>query len=186
MYKIMTKLHTAAENIFGFYMVENDKEEKVEYQVKTKEEAAETALELLGKVGYDDLRIVDDQSYYLDLIYGKKPIPVENLYNLTLTGPEGFLVEALYDEEIEILDEGKTLKASNIKENESISAKINFNPAIQSFHLVINDKEYKTGLPTWIVYENIDDNSGKITFNGITRDYTIEVIIDEDIFVESK
>ena len=142
MYKIMTKLHTAAENIFGFYMVENDKEEKVEYQVKTKEEAAETALELLGKVGYDDLRIVDDQSYYLDLIYGKKPIPVENLYNLILTGPKGFLVEAIYDEEIEILDEGKTLKASNIKENESISAKINFNPAIQSFHLVINDKEY--------------------------------------------
>ena len=85
-----------------------------------------------------------------------------------------------------ILEEGKTLKASNIKENESISAKINFNPAIQSFHLVINDKEYKTGLPTWIVYESIDDNSGKITFNGITRDYTIEVIIDEDIFVESK
>ena len=24
------------------------------------------------------------------------------------------------------------------------------------------------------------------TFNGITRDYTIEVIIDDDIFVESK
>ena len=68
----------------------------------------------------------------------------------------------------------------------SISAKINFNPAIQSFHLVINDKEYKTGLPSWIVYESIDDNSGKITFNGITRDYTIEVIIDDDIFVESK
>ena len=36
MYKIMTKLHTAAENIFGFYMVENDKEEKVEYQVRQK------------------------------------------------------------------------------------------------------------------------------------------------------
>ena len=186
MYKIMTKLHTAAENIFGFHMVENDKEEKVEYQVKTREEAAETALELLGKVGYDDLRIVDDQSYYLDLIYGKKPIPVENLYNLTLTGPDGFLVEAAYDEEIEILDEGKTLKASNIRENESISANISFSKDIQSFHLVINDKEYKTGMPNWIIYESIDDSTGKITFNGITRDYKIEVIIDEDVFIESK
>lgn len=71
MYKIMTKLHTSAENIYAFYMVTNDKEEIVEYSVETPEEAAEQALEILKQVGYADLRIVDDKSYYLDLIYGK-------------------------------------------------------------------------------------------------------------------
>ena len=49
-------------------MVVNDKDEKVEYAVNTPEEAAATALKLLGRVGYEDLRIVDDKSYYLDLL----------------------------------------------------------------------------------------------------------------------
>ena len=61
MYKIMTKLHTSRENVFAFHMVVNDKDEKVEYAVNTPEEAAITALKLLGRVGYEDLRIVDDK-----------------------------------------------------------------------------------------------------------------------------
>lgn len=197
MYKIMTKLHTSKENVFGFHMVTNDNEEKVEYQVKTKEEAAETALDLLGRVGYEDLRIVDDQSYYLDLIYGKKPIPEENLYTLTIVGPSVLHAELKYDEPNvisysmgegnsigEVINTSAVLKVEGIKENETVSTRISFDIPVQSFHLVINDKEYKTGLPKWISYEEENKNTGILSFHGITRDYIIEVIIDDDTFIE--
>ena len=75
MYKVMTKLHTMRENVYAFHMITNEKGEKVEYEAETPEEAAETAISLLGRVGYEDLRIVDDKSYYIDLIYGKRPQP---------------------------------------------------------------------------------------------------------------
>ena len=90
MYKIMTKLHTSRENVFAFHMVSNDNGEIVEYSVGTPEEAANVALELLGRVGYEDLRIVDDKSYYLDLIYGRRPIPEPNLYKITYENISGY------------------------------------------------------------------------------------------------
>ena len=108
MYKIMTKLHTSRENVFAFHMVTNDRDEIVEYAVGTPEEAAITALELLGRVGYEDLRIVDDKSYYLDLIYGKKPIPEPNLYVLTYENIEGYAPDA---EKIENIEEGATVSS---------------------------------------------------------------------------
>lgn len=224
MYKIMTKLHTMKENVFAFHMVTNDNEEVVEYSVKTKDEAAEKALELLGRVGYEDLRIVDDKSYYLDLVYGRKPIPEENLYKLTIESPYFFHAELAYKgdetpEPIEpeqptdpedfdamayLLDrnykedenvaggsgvpeekpENNILVVNDIRLNETVSVNISWDTPIQSYHFVINDVEYKTGLPKWITYEEYNKTSGRLTFNGITRDYYIEVIVDDDIFVE--
>ena len=165
MYKIMTKLHTSRENVFAFHMVANDKDEIVEYGVLTPEEAAATALELLGKVGYEDLRIVDDKSYYLDLIYGKKPIPEPNLYVLTYENIEGYTPD----------------KASieNIEEGATVSSLITFDGVISAFHLIVDGKEYKTGNPAWITFDEISDTEVKITYSGITRDHTVEIIIDD-------
>lgn len=219
MYKIMTKLHTMKENVFAFHMVTNDNDEKVEYAVKTKDEAAEMALDLLGKVGYNDLRIIDDQSYYLDLVYGRKPIPEENFYKLTLVSPYFFHAELAYKEEEPVEEpveptepieeptepkeeetiepqcedvpeygnsgtppENNILVVDGIRLNETVSVDIKLDHEVQSYHFVINDVEYKTGLPKWITYDEFDKVSGRLTFNGITRDYYIEVIVDEDIF----
>lgn len=168
MYKIMTKLHTSAENIYAFYMVTNDKEEIVEYSVETPEEAAEQALEILKQVGYADLRIVDDKSYYLDLIYGKKPEPVENTYTLEIKCPAGMTADPSFIDEI--------------KENATVQSTIEFDSSIISFHLIIDGKEYKTGLPKWISYESLSDTKGVFTFSGITRDHVIEIEVDEYIY----
>lgn len=169
MYKIMTKLHTSRENVFAFHMVTNDNDEKVEYAVATPEEAAITALELLGKVGYEDLRIVDDKSYYLDLIYGKKPIPEPNLYVLSYENIEGYAPDA---ERIENIEEGAT-----------VSSLITFGGAVDSFHLIVDGKEYKTGNPAWITFEEISETEVKITYSGITRDHTVEIVIDEGLII---
>lgn len=172
MYKIMTKLHTSRENVFAFHMTTNDQGETIEYGVLTPEEAAITALELLGRVGYEDLRIVDDKSYYLDLIYGKKPIPEPNLYVLTYENIEGYTPDA------EVID--------NIEEGATVSSLITFNGAVTAFHLIVDGKEYKTGNPTWITFEEISDTEVKVTYSGITRDHTVEIVIDEGLIENSE
>lgn len=164
MYKIMTKLHTVADSIYSFYMTKNDKEETIEYGVSTEKEAAEKALELLEKVGYADLRIIDDKPYYLDLIYGAKPIPAPNLYTFEMVVPEKCSVDK------EIIE--------NIEENSTVKVNISFEEEIDTFHLIIDEKEYKTGLPIWVTYENIDKLNGTLVFNGITRDHKVELVID--------
>jgi hypothetical protein len=158
------------ENVFAFHMTINDQGERVEYGVLTPEEAAEKALELLGRVGYEDLRVVDDKSYYIDFIYGKRPVPEPNLYKIVYVNIKG------YTPDQEIID--------NIEEGATVSSIITFeNPeAMDAFHLIVDEKEYKTGNPKWINYDVISDNQVKITYSGITRDHTVEVIIDEDLF----
>ena len=156
MYKIMTKLHTMKENVFAFHMVPSDRDPKttVEYKVATPEEAKEMALTLLGRVGYEDLRIVDDKSYYLDLLWGKKPDPAQNLYRLVfVNNGEGYTADPY--------------NKSDIEEEETVKVLIHFNSKPDSFHLVLDGKEYKTGMPEWISYEEIDDTSCYLYFNGI-------------------
>ena len=167
MYKIMTKLHTFKENVFAFHMVPNDRGEIVEYGVLTPEEAAITALELLGRVGYEDLRIVDDKSYYIELVYGKKPIPEPNLYTITYENIKDYVPDK---EKIENIEEGAT-----------VSSLITFDNAVDSFHLIVDDKEYKTGNPAWIQFEVLSNTEVKITYTGITRDHTVEIVIDNII-----
>ena len=67
MYKIMTKLHTKAESVYRYYMIRNDQGELVDFETEDREEAAEVALELLRRVGYLDLRVVDEQPYYIEV-----------------------------------------------------------------------------------------------------------------------
>ena len=168
MYKIMTKLHTAAENIYAFYMVTNDNGEVIEYSVATPEEAAEQALEILKQVGYADLRIVDDKSYYMDLIYGVKPLPIVNKYTLTVKGPG------------EITIDPETME--DIEENATVQVKVKFATPVEAFHLIIDEKEYKTGMPKWITYQSLTETEGILTFSGITRDHVVEIEIDDHIY----
>ena len=165
MYKILTKLHTVTDNVWRFHMVENDEGEEVEYQVATPKAAAEQALTLLGRVGYEDLRIVDDQSYYLDLIYGKKPPVIENYYTITYENIEG------YEPDREVIE--------RIPEGATVSSIITFNPLATQFHLIVDDKEYKTGNPNWITFGLDAEGNTTITYSGITRDHTVEIVIDE-------
>lgn len=167
MYKIMTKLHTTRENVFAFHMVTNDKGETVEYSVTTLEEAADKALELLERIGYADLRIADDQSYYLDLIYGTKPVPEVKTYTVEIICPTG--VTATPD------------LFTEVAENSTVRTQIDFEMPVKSFHLIIDGEEQKAGLPEWIEYNEISLLQGILTFTGITQDHIIEIVVDEEI-----
>ena len=165
MYKIMTKLHTQADKIYAFHMVTNDKDEIVEYASMSKDEAADEALKLLGRVGYEDLRVVDDLSYYLDFIYGRRPSDIPETYILEYVNIEGYTPDI---EKIEGIEEGAT-----------VISDITFAKAVSQFHLIVDEKEYKLGNPAWIKYEIVSDKEVKIIYSGITRDHTVEIKIDK-------
>ena len=167
MYKVMTKLHTRKENVYAFHMVKNDQGEIVEYGVATPEEAAETAIQLLGRVGYEDLRIVDDKSYYIDLIYGERPHPIPGFYTLTYVNIQQYEPD---EEVIEDIEEGETVS--------SIITFITPEPVVQ-FHLKVDGVEYAQGNPDWIEFDKLTDYQWKITYSGITRDHTVEIIVDQ-------
>ncbi len=164
MYKIMTKLHTQAGNIYAMHTVTDEDGEAIEYSVETPEEAAETALDLLKKVGYADLRIMDDQSYYLDLIYGIKPEPEEDTYTVTITGPDSLIADPALIEDISFGD--------------TVESVITFSEVPESFHLIIDGEELQTGLPEWISYAEITNLSGTLTFADIEDNHVIEIVVD--------
>ena len=93
MYKILTKLHTSTENIYALHTVKDEDDNMIEYEAETGTEAAQEALKLLGQIGYEDLRIVNDESYYLDLIYGQKPEDPEEKYTIQFIYPDGVACE---------------------------------------------------------------------------------------------
>ena len=68
MYKILTKLHTKSPGIYRMYMVRNEEGELVEYGTNDAREAAQIVHDVLSKIGYADLKIVDDRAYYVDIV----------------------------------------------------------------------------------------------------------------------
>lgn len=166
MYKVMTKLHTRKENVYAFYTVANDEGEQIEYEAETPEEAAETAISLLGRVGYEDLRIVDDKSYYIDLIYGKRPQPGPQFYTLQYVNISGYTPEQTIIE--------------NIEEGTTVSSLITFTfpEFITSFHLIVDGVEYSEGNPDWIEFSEIIEGQVTITYYNINQDHEIQIVID--------
>lgn len=165
MYKILTKLHTSTENIYALHTVKDEDGNMIEYEAETGIEAAQEALKLLGQIGYEDLRIVNDESYYLDLIYGQKPEDPEEKYTIQFIYPDGVACEP------EII--------SNILYNSTVSATIAFSVAPLSFHLIVDGEDMSAGLPDWIVYNSINGTAGTITFEKVVANHTIEIVVDE-------
>ena len=165
MYKILTKLHTSTENIYALHTVKDEDGNMIEYEAETGTEAAQEALKLLGQIGYEDLRIVNDESYYLDLIYGQKPEDPEEKYTIQFIYPDGVACEP------EII--------SNILYNSTVSATIAFSVAPLSFHLIVDGEDMSAGLPDWIVYNSINGTAGTLTFEKVVANHTIEIVVDE-------
>lgn len=167
MYKVMTKLHTMKENVYAFHTIADADGKQIEYEAETPQEAAEMAISLLGRVGYEDLRIVDDKSYYIDLIYGKRPKPIPDLYTIHYINIRDYEPDQEYIE--------------NIIEGSTVQSVITFlEPEIlSSFHLIVDGIEYPDGNPEWIEFSEIEDGKVTITYKNITDNHDVEVWIDE-------
>ena len=210
MYKILTKLHTKSPGIYRMYMVRNEEGELVEYGTNDAREAANIVHDVLSKIGYADLRIVDDRAYYVDIVdIVDHPITDEDVQEaLDLLSRVGYddldlLNEASYDVEfhwgnrpeeepekysLNFEGDGVSFKEDyidGILAGESRDNKITFEEKPDAFHLKINGEECSEGIPEWITYEVIDDCNGILTISNITQNYVIEVVIDTDLIIDT-
>ncbi len=203
MYRILTKLHTKSPGIYRMYMIKNEEGELVEYGTNDAREAAHIVHDVLSKIGYADLKIIDDRAYYVDIVdVVDHPITDEDVEQaLDLLSHVGYsdldlLNEASYDVEfhwgnrpeeepekyaLNFEGEGVTFKEDfidGILAGESRENKVTFDTPPQAFHFKINGEDYNEGIPEWIEYTTIDECSGILTINDINQNYVIEIIID--------
>lgn len=164
MYRILTKLHTVADNVWAFHTVLNKEEEKELYGTEAYEDAQAMAEELLGRIGYEDIKIVNDGPFYVSVVEGEKPVPEIPTYKIEMLEVEGCVITPALIE--------------NIKEGDSANVGLTFEGIVPSFHLIINEEEYSEGLPSWIEFKALSATTGILYFNNIDKDYLIQIVVD--------
>ena len=196
MYKILTKLHTHRDGIHVFHMIQDENKQWIEYATDSQEEAKEMALSLLKKVGYKDLRIVDDKDYYVEidnvaneLITSKEIEQAEDLLQCVGYGDLYLSNDAQYDVQLywgKKPEEEKpvytiTVQApegfivvpytSTVTQGDSATFTIGFTTQIQNFHFKINGQDFPEGIPSYIKYDK-----GVVTIENVQSDLAIELI----------
>lgn len=205
MYKILTRLHTQSPGVFRYHMISDDAGNLSEFQAETLEEVELEVIKILEKVGCYDLRVIEEQPYYIDLEYSEDPdfngeseaaatlkmlnfigwrelrISDNKPFSITLTWGTKPEEEGPYYTLTITAPETCVVEPNYIEgigEGCSRSAKITFPEDFNSFHLIVDGDDTTSGIPEWIDYEPLTSNEGIITFQGINNNHVIEIVID--------
>lgn len=204
MYKILTHLHTQSPSIHRYHMVQNDKGEWVDYQSDNLDDVEATAIELLKNIGYCDLTVVEEHPFYVDLYYQEDPefsgeaekeealtmLQYLGWDDLRISDQKPFGIDIIWGTKpemvkpkynINVTSSLGTVEPTNIEgvvEGTSCSFTVDFGEEVETFHLIINNEEQTEGIPQWIKYTKLSANVHHFELNGITQDYTIEVVAD--------
>lgn len=206
MYRIMTKLHTLQSEVWRYYMIQDPQGQFVPYGTEDEEEVRAVALDILNRVGYLDLKIVEDKDYHLLFTpkgyYG--PITDEDakmvLDAIQYAGYGDIDVAKGADYELELVW-GKAPQAneptysitfinhengyfelpliSGIKEGGSVTNKITILQGYSAFHFLVDGVDCSTGLPNWLEYREVNGEPLFICKN-ITEDHIIEICVDDN------
>lgn len=193
MYKIMVKLNTQSPNMYQVLTVNG-----AEYVAETLEEVKEKAKEILTHIGSNDVKIIDDKEYYVKvtdyfneaidykdverleqlltscgsgkvtlsnvgdyetaIVWGKRPEVTPDRYNVEVNATDDIMVEPY---------------SRVIEEGLSASFNITLGEGVSSFHIIVNDEEFTTGLPDYIKYAD-----GILTIEDIHNDLVVMLIQD--------
>lgn len=151
MYKLMYRVLSAAPNVFAFWGEKMEDGTVNVYSYETEKEVKEAGRLLAKKVGTDDIRVVQDEDYYLKLIYGLEPTPEPQTYSVIFSGLE-------HTEEITDILAGASISTEYVK-------------GLDDYHFVINGEEV-LGLPEWMKLQD-----GILTLNCINQNYDIQIIL---------
>lgn len=208
MYKILIKLDTKNPSIYHFYQIKNDQGEMIDYATSSKDEAKIMTLELIKKFGYKQLKVVQDEPFYINIIPDNdfEPFNEEEINDmlklLEFTGQDDLVLTKRSDYSLDfkwglrpekliptytINFDGDNVEFSqtsftDVLEDSSVINEITFLVPSPSFHLIVkyDDKEesYGEGLPEWIQYIPLSENKGQLILTGINKDYNITVHLD--------
>lgn len=206
MYKIITKMHTLRDGVGRYHMVPDESGKLIEFATDDKEQAKLEALKILKKVGYNDLRIVDEQDFYIeienvvdnnitadDIIEAEKILGKVGYEDLYLTNDADYDIELKWGIKPEgeqttftvtIVDNGEITavpwEITDIPEHGEAQFRIQPKDPdnILGFHLFINGVICDTGIPNWLDIETFDDATVTLTVTDITQD--IELLVQFD------
>lgn len=205
MYKIITKMHTLRDGIGRYHMVSDENGNLIEFATDDKEQAKIEALKILKKVGYNDLRIVDEQDFYIeienvidnnitadDISEAEKILGNIGYEDLYLTNDADYNISLIWGKKHEGTTPIYTIKVEatapivitpseiEVEEHGDVELIISSTEKMGAYHLVINGEECITGIPDWIDFELLDNYSGKVILKDITQDYVIIVVPDAE------
>jgi hypothetical protein len=208
MYKIITKMHTLRDGVGRYHMILNDEGNLVEFATDDKEEAKLEALKILKKVGYNDLRIVDEQDFYIevnnvidnnitadDIVEAEKILGKVGYEDLYLTNDADYDIELKWGIKPEgeqttftvtIVDNGEITavpwEITDIPEHGEVQFRIQPKDPdnILGFHLFINGVICDAGIPDWLGIETFDDSTVTLTVKDITQDIALSVQFDRE------
>lgn len=199
MYKILTHLHTQSPGIYRFHAIDG-----IEFATEDLEEAAAMAKEVLTKIGYDDIKIIDDKDFYIEVtsysledISDKEIDLIETV--LAKVGTDDVALSAVGDYNIDLIwgkrpaidtpiytidlitTEPLRVEPQHVEvlEHGKVELVITSEEKIGPYHLLINGEPCDTGLPIWIQFELISETEGRATLLDITQNYVIEIIPDK-------
>lgn len=205
MYKIITKMHTLRDGIGRYHMVSDENGNLIEFATDDKEQAKIEALKILKKVGYNDLRIVDEQDFYIeienvidnnitadDITEAEKILGNIGYEDLYLTNDADYNISLIWGKKHEGTTPIYTIKVEatapivvtpseiEVEEHGDVELIISSTEKMGQYHLIINGEECTTGIPAWITFELLDNYSGKVILKDITQDYVIIVVPDAE------
>ena len=196
MYKILTKLNTKHRGAYCFYLTKDTDGTIIEYATESIDEAKSMALEVLKQVGYDEVRVVDDKPFYIEInnvVDGS--VQSEDIKqalslmahigtdNLFLTNDASYEIDLCWGLKpepeiptyyIEVRGEDgliATPTSLEVQEGEAAVFTIDMADQIKNFHLMVNGEEFTEGLPPHITYEN-----NLLTINDIHNDLVVVLI----------
>lgn len=205
MYKIITKMHTLRDGIGRYHMVPDENGNLIEFATDDKEKAKSEALRILKKVGYNDLRIVDEQDFYIeienvidnnitvdDITEAEKILGNVGYEDLYLTNDADYNISLIWGKKHEETIPTYTVRVeattpivvtpseTEVEEHGNVEVMISSAEKMRAYHLVINGEECIAGIPDWIEFELLDEYSGKAILKDITQDYTIVIVPDAE------
>lgn len=205
MYKIITKMHTLRDGIGRYHMVPDENGNLIEFATDDKEKAKSEALRILKKVGYNDLRIVDEQDFYIeienvidnnitvdDITEAEKILGNIGYEDLYLTNDADYNINLIWGKKHEETTPTYIVRVeattpivvtpseTEVEEHGNVEVMISSAEKMRAYHLVINGEECITGIPDWIEFELLDEYSGKAILKDITQDYTIVIVPDAE------
>lgn len=205
MYKILTHMHTQSPSIHRYHRIKNEAGEWEDFESDSLEEVEAVVLEILQRVGSQDITVVEQHPFYIDLYYEEdeefvgvkekedalNTVKYRGWEDLKISDDKPFTLDLIWGEipvanpetyviQINGPDEliGQPIIVEATEQDKEVAIPLYFSKGVKVFHLVVDGQSMSDGIPEWIKYEHISDTSCILKLINITSNHIIDIVVD--------